>query len=667
MPPRFSIALTSLLLLALATACSGSDMPPREPSPTASPTSSPTLTPGPTATSAPSPTPTVSPSPTPTATPTPAPTPTAKPAPWEVDRSIPPDRDLYALAQRLVLKSDAPIPRVVNPTPVSYTEGREDTFHVADILDLRTYSVTATLEVVTEHAYWYVDNSVNLDLNDLKRAARIFEETIYPRVTGVFGTELIPGIDNDTHLTILHSPLRGVAGYYSSVDEYPLQVHQFSNQREMIYISTNGLSPGSSGYLGTLAHELTHAIQFRADSTEDAWVVEGLAEIGKTAAGYAPTFVGAFQTSSPTSLTLWPDRPGAAAPHYGGANLFFEYLAQHFGGYQSLRILNDLPASGIRGVQEYLDTVEAGKGFQEVFADWVVANFLDDPFGGPYSYPDLQVRVPLSGSLSGSGSVRREVPQYGATYIQLKPEVSKITVAFKGQEQTPLFPAEPPQGGHCWWGNRGDTIDTTLTGRFQLPAGEDVKLTYRLWYSLEESWDYMYVEASTDGGGTWDILEGEYTSPVNPVGNSFGPGYTGRSGGWLDDQIDLTPYAGQEVLLRFEYITDDALNGPGVCIDNIAIPAIGFLDDAERETGAWETFGFIRTENAVPQGYVLRVIEVRAERRVRDIVLDERQEASFTVEGFGSDLFFAAVVVAGLADRTTLPSTFELQVIVDGG
>ena len=616
-----------------------------------------------------SPTPTVSPSPTPTATPTPAPTPTPipTPAPWELDRSIPPDRDLYALAQRLVLKSNVPIPRVVNPAPVSYTEGREDTFHVADILDLDIYEVTATLQVVSEHAYWYVDNRVNLDLKDLKTAAQIFEETIYPRVTGVFGTELTPGIDNDTHLTILHSPLRGVAGYFSSVDEYPLQVHRFSNQREMIYISTNGLSPASDGYLGTLAHELTHAIQFRADSTEDTWVVEGLAEIGKTAAGYPPTFVGAFQTSPPISLTLWPDRPGAAAPHYGGANLFFEYLAQHFGGYQSLRILNDLPAKGIRGVQQYLETMKTGKNFQEVFADWVVANYLDDPFGGPYSYPDLQVRVPLSGSLGGSGSVKREVPQYGAMYIQLKPEASKITVAFKGQEQTPLFPAGPPDGGHCWWGNRGDTIDATLTGKFRLPAGEDVKLTYTLWYSLEESWDYMYVEASTDGGGTWDILEGGHTSPANPVGNSFGPGYTGRSDGWLDDQVDLTPYAGQEVLLRFEYITDDALNGPGVCIDNIAIPAVGFMDDAERETGVWETFGFIRTENAVPQGYVLRVIEVRAERRVRDIILDQRNEASFTVEGFGSDLIFAVVVVAGLADRTTLPSTFELRVVSDGG
>ncbi|MCZ6789876.1 MAG: immune inhibitor A [Chloroflexi bacterium] len=669
MPPRFSTVLPSLLLLALATACSGSDTP--TPQTTSTPSATPaTPTPGPTATLAPSPTPTVSPlsTPAPTATPTPSPTRTPTPAPWELDRSIPPDRDLYALARRLVLKSDAPIPRVVNPAPVSYTEGREDTFHVADILNLRTYSVTATLKVVSEHAYWYVDNRVNLDMDDLERAARIFEETVYPAVTGIFGTELIPGIDNDTHLTILHTPLRGVAGYFSSVDEYPLQVHRFSNQREMIYISTIGLSPGSDSYLGTLAHELTHAIQFRADSTEDTWVVEGLAEIGKTAAGYAPTFQGAFQAIPSVSLTLWSNRPGAAAPHYGGANLFFEYLAQHFGGYQSLRILNDLPARGIRGVQEYLEAMKTGKSFQEVFADWVVANYLDDPDGGPYSYPDLNFRVPPSAILDGSGSINSEVPQYAAKYIELRPDGPRMTVAFKGQEQTPLLPTELPDGGHCWWGNRGDTIDSTLTGRFRLPAGEDVRLTYSLWYSLEERWDYMYVEVSTDGGGTWDILEGSHTSSANPVGNSFGPGYTGRSDGWLDDQVDLTPYAGQEVLVRFEYVTDDALNGPGVCIDNIAIPAIGFLDDAERETGVWETFGFIRTENAVPQGYVLRVIEVgNTERRVRDIALDQRREATFTVEGFGSDLVFAVVVVAGLADRTTLPATFELRAIADGG
>ena len=70
---------------------------------------------------------------------------------------------------------------------------------------------------------------------------------------------------------------------------------------------------------------------------------------------------------------------------------------------------------------------------------------------------------------------------------------------------------------------------------------------------------------------------------------------------------------------------------------------------------------------APTSSFVPIVNEVGAERRVRDIALDQRNEASFTVEGFGSDLIFAVVVVAGLADRTTLPSTFELRVVSDGG
>ncbi len=76
------------------------------------------------------------------------------------------------------------------------------------------------------------------------------------------------------------------------------------------------------------------------------------------------------------------------------------------------------------------------------------------------------------------------------------------------------------------------------------------------------------MEASTDGGETWQILEGRTTTDDNPVGNAYGVGWTGASGEgvgpqWIGRGSDLTPYAGQEILLRFEMATDDAVNEPG--------------------------------------------------------------------------------------------------------
>ena len=53
------------------------------------------------------------------------------------------------------------------------------------------------------------------------------------------------------------------------------------------------------------------------------------------------------------------------------------------------------------------------------------------------------------------------------------------------------------------------------------------------------------------------------------------------------DDVDLTPYAGSEVLVRFEYVTDDAVNGRGLCLDDFAIDEIGWADDAESD-GGWE-------------------------------------------------------------------------------
>ena len=79
------------------------------------------------------------------------------------------------------------------------------------------------------------------------------------------------------------------------------------------------------------------------------------------------------------------------------------------------------------------------------------------------------------------------------------------------------------------------------------------------------------MQVSTDGGETWDIIEAPGTSPANPLGNSFGPGYTGFSDRWLYETVDLSAYAGKQVLLRFHYVTDAALNGIGLCVDDVSV------------------------------------------------------------------------------------------------
>ena len=155
--------------------------------------------------------------------------------------------------------------------------------------------------------------------------------------------------------------------------------------------------------------------------------------------------------------------------------------------------------------------------------------------------------------------------QYAAKYIEVKPESRSLDLAFSGSPVTKLLPTEAHSGQRFWWSNRGDSTDSMLTREVDLTKVNAATLRFWTWFDIEKGWDYAYVEVSENGGAMWSILPGTHASRDDPLGNSYGPGYTGKSGDsgvprWIEETVDLTPYAGKKVLLRFEYITDEAVN-----------------------------------------------------------------------------------------------------------
>ncbi len=74
--------------------------------------------------------------------------------------------------------------------------------------------------------------------------------------------------------------------------------------------------------------------------------------------------------------------------------------------------------------------------------------------------------------------------------------------------------------------------------------------------------------------------------------------------------MDLSPYAGKEILLRFEMVTDDAVNHPGLLVDNLRIPEINWQDNVEDGDAGWTSDGWIRTDNAVKQGWLVQLLEM---------------------------------------------------------
>ena len=203
-------------------------------------------------------------------------------------------------------------------------------------------------------------------------------------MTGYFGSEWKPGVDNDPRMTILHGDIRGAGGYYSSSDEYPKAIRPHSNEREMIYLNISYLQFGSRSHLMVLAHELNHAILWNSDSSEDTWVSEGLAELSTTIAGYGEGFsLRQFLRSPHVPLVHWPLDDSLLGAHYGGASLFMHYLNEHYGPRDGngLVALMQAPEDNIEGINVYLEEQGYEQDFHDLLKDWVAANFLDDGRG----------------------------------------------------------------------------------------------------------------------------------------------------------------------------------------------------------------------------------------------------------------------------------------------
>ena len=592
---------------------------------------------------------------------TPTPAPTATPFVY----ALPPvDRDLFNLALRLRPEKDIPNSRIIATSAVPLEVGHQDSFLLTNLTDGKSRSINATVQVVSEHANWYVDNDVNIPAQDLKKAARIYEDQVRPAVVSALGDIWNPGIDGDPRLNILHANLSGAAGYYGSRDEFPRQVHPNSNEREIIYMDARSLKAGSDLYMGVLAHELQHAIHWNQDIGEEAWVNEGLSEYATNLAGYRAQSQDSFLKRPQVQLNSWPTDIQTSFPHYGASVLFFTYLSQHYGGPEGMGELVRQQLDGVAGVNAYLAQYETT--FTEVFQNWVVANYLDASTG-PYGYPDTDVELQNAAKVSRAASLSERQPQFSAQYYDLSALGGHVTLLFQGSTTTRLVGDGCYDGKSCWWGGMADSIDSTLTGRFDLSGLTEANLKFDIWYDIERGWDYAYVEVSKDDGQTWDILRMSRSTKYNPTGNSYGHGYTGSSGVWVDEFVDLTPYVGGEVLIRFEYVTDDAAHLDGVVIDNIAIPELGFLDDVESYM-VWEAQGFTRIGEFLPQQYAVQLMEIFEDDtfRVTPMELDANNAGGLVITGIGSVVKKAALVVSPITEGTRHPTNFDLEIILPG-
>ncbi|WKZ37138.1 MAG: immune inhibitor A [Anaerolineales bacterium] len=588
-----------------------------------------------------------------------------------LQNTIVPSNDPRELACRL--KGLCDIPEVMATSAAPRSVGDTKPFWVHNLDTNVNNEVQATLRYITPHVYFWVQDGVQYNENEMKALVDEFENKIYPTNREFFGSEWSPGIDGDEHIYILYARGLGfsIAGYFSSADSVHPLIQEYSNGHEMFLFNADNTALGDNFTYGVLAHEFQHMIHWNLDANETSWLNEGSSELAAFLNGYDPGGFDWLYINDPDlQLNDWPNDQNATTPHYGAGFLFMNYFLNRFGEDATKALVRD-PANGLESVDDVLRESAATDPLtgepitaDDFFMDWVVTNFvLDRSVGdGRYIYDNYPGAHRASATESiyacPQAPLARTVHQYGADYIGIEC-AGEYTLSFTGSTITKLLPADPYSGEYAFWSNKGDESNMTLTREFDFTnVSAPIELSYRTWYDIETDWDYLYLEVSEDGE-TWEIITTPSGTGTNPSGNSYGWGYTGATNGWIEEKIDLSSYAGKNIFIRFEYITDAAVNGEGFLLDDVQVQAAGYSSDFEADEGGWQAQGFVRVQNVLPQTFGLALI-LTADSSVTMVPLDEDQTAEISLSLTSGEKAYLAV--SGTTRFTRELASYQVEI-----
>jgi len=500
------------------------------------------------------------------------------------------------------------------PEPLNWQIGMDNLFWVINTDRKITVQIDAEAVYVGEHIVIWVEKTALSQLSDaVYDQFKKFDFEIYPFERSVFGSELSPGIDHDLRIHALFTKKAGagILGYFSSRDEDHPQVSPHSNAMELFILDSTMLAGNPDQITNTLSHEFQHMIHYAHDANEGSNIDEGFSGLAEYLIHnrLSEAYERSFLENPDISLTLWPVS-GSSIPYYGASFLFSKYLADRL-GQDFLNKVVEQPRNGFEGIDDALKKVKSTFTADQLFAEWTAANLL---YGlgisnGEFSYRDYEPPLPKNGSMIKSLSCKNQsfdstAMQYGTDYYNLPCDAGTYEIEITGQPTIPILSMNPIQGQYAWWSNSVNNSDTWMQHNFDLSnAKGSIRFEFDLNYDLEEAYDFLYLSLSADGGKTWQMLKTAHGTDLNESGFNLGWGWTGKNGGWFHESVNLSEYSGKNVLLRFDLITDQALTGEGVLLDNFRIDAIDFSDDVEKGSSGWEANGFLPIMNQLPQQY----------------------------------------------------------------
>ncbi|GAB5399851.1 MAG: hypothetical protein Aureis2KO_14360 [Aureisphaera sp.] len=113
----------------------------------------------------------------------------------------------------------------------------------------------------------------------------------------------------------------------------------------------------------------------------------------------------------------------------------------------------------------------------------------------------------------------------------------------------------------------------TLSDPIDLSDAVGASVSFYARWEVEQNEDYVQFEVSTDNGANWIPQCGLFTDSgvpggVQPQGE---PIYDGLQDDWVLEQIDLSEYIGESILVRFQLVSGPSDNRDGFYFDDLTI------------------------------------------------------------------------------------------------
>jgi hypothetical protein len=466
-----------------------------------------------------------------------------------------------------------------------------------------------------------------------------------------------------------------IAGFFSQTISFYTQRNVMTIDAYDWLHRTGNVAPDNGGVVGdpclgtpfrpflyesVFAHEYQHLIHADYDPDEANWVNEGMSDFAEILTGYSDpskhidelgydshtqAFLGwlsVFQspfnanpddTGPENSLTVWEDQPNPAEifEDYGFAYYFMTFMRSQGYGQSFFTAWHHNPLNSIAGLNDTLASVGSSDTFDSLLQDVAASALADGYIDNGASVTgaaaaDLQntgTEATIFFNANGDANATPGAPPYGSDYIPLgsAADLTGKTLSFDGSESF-TYPSGPQwivEGGY-WTtpdgaGNHYPPSSDASIAR-QVTAGASDTLTFEHYYQTENSWDFGFVQVSTDGGANWTSLSCTgTTSAHNPAAeprivanlpgftgpDETGAGMVGSPGSPVSSTCDLPTGT---FLLGFRFMSDTGVEFDGWFVRNASIGGVP-VDASPNDLSDWNNIQFY---NPLDFGWIVQLV-----------------------------------------------------------